>query len=131
MAIATVGQPRFKSGKLGSFTLIALRDISFDIITVREAGKVLRRRTLGSFRKTRMQSTDVHYRGFVLPNYNSGGFCLYLHAMRVEFPDTLFVVRLIRRCHCLNIKRHSQVHKVADSAFLLGPGPPFIAVQPN
>ena len=74
MAIATVGQARFKSGKPGSFTLIALRDISFDIITVREDGKALRRRTLGSFRKTRMQSTDVHYRGFVLPNYNSRSF---------------------------------------------------------
>ena len=85
MAIATVGQARFKSGKLGSFTLIALRDISFDIITVREAGKALRRRTLGSFRKTRMQSLNVHYRGFVLPNYNSGDFCLYLPAMRVDF----------------------------------------------
>ena len=83
MAIATVGQARFKSGKPGSFTLIALRDILFDIITVREAGKALRRRTLGSFRKTRMQSTDVHYRGFVLPNYNSGVFCLHLLAMRV------------------------------------------------
>ena len=120
MAITTVGQARFKSGKPGSFTLIALRDISFDIITVREAGKALRRRTLGSFRKTRMQSTDVHYRGFVLPNYNSRRFSVCTYPLCVWIlPDPLFLVRLIRRCNCLNIKRHSQVHKVADSAFLL------------
>ena len=120
MAIATVGQAHcFKSGRPGSFTLIALRDISFDIITVREAGKALRRRTLGSFCKTRMQSlTFITVASFCQTTTPEIFVCTYPLCVWIS-PDPLFVVRLIRRCNCLNIKRHSQVRKVADSALLL------------